>query len=61
MDKKNSRPTNIVGDRGILLDPEFVVTTSLNHNLNNSLKTCFEINPWDSIVIGFVAKARIPA
>jgi len=61
MDDKKTRLTGVVGAGGILLEPEFVIFTWLNHNLTKPLKPCIEIDPWDSSVIGYVVKTSKPA
>ena len=45
MDEKKSRLTDIVGDGGILTEPEFGDSFSLDHNLIKPFKPCFEVKP----------------
>jgi FAD/FMN-containing dehydrogenase len=45
MDEKTSRLADIVGEGGILVDPEFGDSFSLDHNLIKPLKPCFEVKP----------------
>jgi len=45
MDDKKARLTDIVGDGGILPEPKFSDSFSLDHNLIKPLKPCFEVKP----------------